>query len=135
MKRLIILIAVLFSTTAQADWYRDTTTTLDLRLDRGNLKAVTAMARSEGFKCEYYLTLTDADSFNNDEWKKECYGFKIVSNTMNTWQTATETKEQFEKVFYELEQDISWRQDLRSYIQKMANISSRMKLLRMTLNK
>jgi len=135
MKRLIILIAVLFSTTAQADWYKDTTTTLDLSLDKGNLKAVTAMARSEGFKCEYYLTLTDADSFNHDEWQKECYGFKIVSNTINTWQTATETKEQFMTVAYELEHDISWRQDLGSYIQKMANITSRMQLLRMTLNK
>ena len=133
MKRLIILVALIFTTTAQADWYKDNTTTLDLRLDRGNLKAVTAMARSEGFKCKYYLALIDASSFNEAEWKKECYGFKIVSNTINTWQTSTETKEQFMTVAYELEHDISWRQDLKSYIQKMADISSRMKLLRMML--
>ena len=134
MKRLVIIIAVLFSTTAQAHWYKDTTTTLDLRLDKGNLKAVTAMARSEGFKCEYYLATIDASSFNEAEWKKECYGFKIVSNTINTWQTSTETKEQFVQVAYELEHDRSWRYDLKSYIQKMANIGSRMKLLRMYWN-
>lgn len=131
MNRLIIIIAVLFSTTAQADWYRDNTTTLDLELNKMNLVSVMGIAKTQARKCHRFLRLADVNQdLDQAQWRAECVGNHIVGNTMTQWLKQTN----WMPVFMQARQDIGFKIDFDTYIKETKSISNILHLMTVLKN-
>lgn len=129
MKRLIILVAFLFMTSAQADsdWYKENKD-LGLELNKLNLKTVVTLAKIESRKCLRFLQYADAHDFHlrMTEWKNKCYASRLTGNTLANWQDAD--AEKFMKVARLLEKDLYFVHDLTEYMGNTVAITNKMKI-------
>ena len=132
MNRLIILVALIITTTsAQADWYRDNTTTLDLELNKMNLVSVMGIAKTQARKCHRFLRLADVNQdLDQAQWRAECVGNHIVGNTMTQW-----TKQaNWMPVFMQARQDIEFKLDFDTFIKETKSISNILHLMTVMKN-
>jgi hypothetical protein len=123
---LTIILGVMI-TSAQANWYDDETTTLGYPLDKARLKTVMAMAMEEGIMCNTYMKFTEY-SGDQPEFKKACYPFLIISNTIQKWYKPD--TEGFLKVASTLETDRNFRKDMKQYMESVVEIGNRLRLIK-----
>ena len=134
MKRLIILVALIFTTTAQADWdWYKNNKDLGLELNKSNLKTTTRMAKLEARKCLRFLQYTDPHTMEGEEitaymadWKEKCYASRLVNNQILNWYDAEESK--YIDIYNELQNELLFRQDTRELMDLSNAITNKMKL-------
>ena len=134
MKRLIILVAVLFMTSAQADWdWYKNNKDLGLELNKVNLKTMTKMGKLESRKCLRFLQYTDPHTMEGEEIiaylsdkKEKCYPSKLISNQILNWYDAEKSK--YVEIYNGLQNDLIFRHDVVELMDLTVAITNKMKL-------
>ena len=134
MNRLIILIALIFTTTAQADsnWVYSEKD-LGLELNKGNLKTVIRMGKLEKRKCLRFLQYSDPHTMtakeiadHRREWKEKCYAGLIIGNQISKWYQAEQTK--YKSIWKGLSKDYMFRHDAREFTDLTIAITNELQL-------